>query len=295
MKTLLCSILFSLITVGAAAADTQVDRTISADSDVRIEIDVVTGNIEISVWDRNEVQVTGTIGDDVEELEISGEGGHIEIDVEIPEGRSHRRRDIDVNLEIRVPHGSRLDVETVSAPITVSGVRGRLELGSVSGDVRATGAAAAADLESVSGSIWFSGSGSSVEAESVSGSVHLEGVAGSVEVSAVSGQIEVEAGEVSVAQFESVSGRVDFSGSLSSSARVKVKVHSSNVTLRLPADTSASFDLSTFSGNLHSAFGGTAERTSSYAPGKRMDFSAGGGGARVSIDTFSGNVKIEKQ
>ena len=53
--------------------------------------------------------------------------------------------------------------------------------------------------------------------------------------------------------------------------------------------------ISTFSGNIDSAFGGTVERTSRYAPGKRSEFSTGGGGARVSIESFSGNVELLKK
>jgi len=66
------------------------------------------------------------------------------------------------------------------------------------------------------------------------------------------------------------------------------------VVLTLPDSTSASFEISTFSGNIHSDFGGSVERTSRYTPGKRSEFSTGDGG-RVSVETFSGNVELKKR
>jgi DUF4097 and DUF4098 domain-containing protein YvlB len=294
MRTFNLLALCLLICAGAAWAGETVDRTVAADHDVAIEIENIAGSIKITGWDKNEIKVTGALGDDVEELRIEGSRDHFEIEVEIPEGRSFSKRDIDSDLEIWVPQGSGLDVESVSALISVSGVNSWLELSSVSGNIEATGSITEAELETVSGSIRLSGSNTVVEAESVSGEVDLEGVGRAVDVSTVSGAMMIKGGEVNRASFESVAGRIEFEGSLAQGSRLDAECHSCNVVLALPASTSASFEISTFSGNIDSDFGGSVERTSRYAPGKRSEFSTGDGG-RVSVETFSGNVELKKR
>jgi DUF4097 and DUF4098 domain-containing protein YvlB len=252
--------------------------------------------VRVTGWDKNEVKVTGTLGDDTEGLSTSGEGSHIEIEVEIPDRQHGRgRRDYESTLEIWVPTDSRLDVETVSARIEVSDMTGKLDLESVSGSVGVDGSPSAADVETVSGGITISGSQTRVSAESVSGNIELSGVAERVEVATVSGRIKVEAGQIDRGDFETVSGNITLEGSLGSGASLDLECHSGNVDLLIPADTSASFEVSSFSGEIRNDFGPAAKRTSKYAPGKYLEFVTGSGSADVSIETFSGNVYLKKK
>ena len=57
----------------------------------------------------------------------------------------------------------------------------------------------------------------------------------------MSGTLRVVAdGEISTCDLEAVSGSIGLSGWLGSGANVEIESHSGNVTLTLPADTSAS-------------------------------------------------------
>ena len=64
--------------------------------------------------------------------------------------------------------------------------------------------------------------------------------------------------------------------------------------LSLPANTSARFDAETFSGSIDNELGPDGGRTSQYGPGRRLDFETGDGDGRVSIDTFSGSIQIDR-
>ena len=68
---------------------------------------------------------------------------------------------------------------------------------------------------------------------------------------------------------------------------------SGSVTLLVPASVSADFDISTFSGSIDNDIGPSAERTSKFTPEKELSFSTGGGGATISIESFSGSIKIK--
>ncbi len=292
MKRIQVSIAMLMLLASTAWAGQQVDETRDADADARIDVETISGSIRVTGWDRNQVQVTGTIGDDVEALEISGSGRSISIELDIPDSWGRRRRDVGADLEISVPIGARLSVETVSAEIDAEGLGGAIELGSVSGEVTLSGSPSRADVETVSGDIRVDGDQTSITAESVSGSIELTGVAESVEAASVSGNVEVSATQIERATFESVSGDLEFNGGLAGGARFHAEAHSGNVTLRLPADTSATWEVETFSGNISNDFGPGPKKSGSHGPGQWLKFTTGSGDARITVDSFSGNVRF---
>lgn len=295
MKTPGMLIAIWLVTSVAAWAGESVDRTIVVSDDVSIEIENVAGSVEVEAWDRSEVRIVAELGDDTGGLIIETEGGGIRIEVEVPEHTGRwRGRDIDAMVKVWVPAGASVGVETISAEIEVHGVNGAIDLESVSGSIRADGEPSSAELSTVSGSIELSGNGTSVDAETVSGRVRLEGVAGRLEVSTVSGGIKVNASSIERADFESISGSIEFRGALDKGARLDASSHSGNVELFLPSSTAASFEVETFAGDIRCDFGGEVRRTSRYAPGRELYHSTGSE-AKVTVETFSGNVYVGKE
>ena len=286
-----------LIMASTAWAERPVNETRPVGPDASISIENVAGSLTIVGSDRADVQVTGTLGDDVEELEIESDKEGLSIEVVLPDDNRHRKgeRKIAAKLEIRVPRGVALEIETVSASIDISGVSGQIDVESVSGAVTVDGAVSSVDVESVSGSVSVSGGSGSVDAESVSGQVLLTGVAGDVEAATVSGSIRVEAGAVEDVELESVAGSIYFNGQLGDGG-LDVESHSGNVEVHLPGEISAEFELESFSGRIENAFGTPARRIDRdrHAPGTSAEFRTGMGDAEVSIQTFSGNIVLKE-
>lgn len=295
VRNLTAVLLACAVSTPALWASREVDATLDAAPNATIEIETTSGSIEVRGWDNNQVVVTGRIGDDVESFTAEGGGNRIVIEVEVEQRGRWGGRDIDAHLEIKVPRGARLEIETVSASIEVEEFDGRIEAESVSGGIELSGAPATADLESVSGGIRVRGKNTRTLAETVSGSIRLDGVSDRVEASTVSGRIEVDAGQIERGDLESVSGTVELECSLARGARLDVSSHSGNVTLTLPADVSASFEAETFSGRIDNDFGAQAERASKWTPSKTLEFTTGDGDAEVTLETFSGNLRIQKR
>jgi DUF4097 and DUF4098 domain-containing protein YvlB len=238
------------------ADDRQVNQTMDAEPDGTVSIELVTGSVRFIGWNRNEIQIEGTLAADVEGLEIDISGGHVSIEVELvhrPGGIHHA----DADLEIHVPAGSRIDAESVSADLEVEGIHGAVSIESVNGEIRIRGNVTEADIATVSSNIYVE-----------SGSGLRDG------------------------QFQTVSGSIEFEGALDPSGRFDFEVVSGDVTLRLPGNTSADFDVETFSGDIDNQLGPAAQQTSKYVPSKSLRFSTGSGGARVSIESFSGRVRL---
>ena len=249
------ALLAVLAAIPGGLAATTVDRTLPAAAAVRVSVEIVSGSVRIVTWERDEVRVLGTLGDDVRGLEIEGGAREVEISLDLPRGRGSRR--ISADLEIHVPEGASLEIETVSADIDVAAVTGEVELESVSGDVQVA-------------------SGPS-----------------SIEVSSVSGEISIEGTRpVSRVEVEVVSGNVRLAATPSPGAKIAIEAVSGDAQLVLPATVSARFDLETFSGSISSDFGPSTAASSGILPGKEAEFTTGKGEARISVEVFSGRIRV---
>jgi DUF4097 and DUF4098 domain-containing protein YvlB len=275
-----------------AVAQQRVDQTRPASATGTVEISNVSGSVKVVGWDRAEVAVTGTLGRGTERLEFSGSGERTTVKVVLPHFAHH----VDGSeLEVKIPAGSNLEVETVSADTSVDGVLGNVRAHTVSGGVTVGGKPSGFDAKTVSGDIEITAANAPGRASSVSGGVTLRGVAGDVEARSVSGTLAVRGGETSRAELETTSGDIRFDASLAKDGRLDVKSVSGTVELDLPSTTAADFDVTTFSGDITNQFGPEARRTSEYAPGKELSFSTSGGGARVVVKSFSGSVLLRKR
>jgi len=249
-------VMFAAVTLASAGS---VSKSVSADPSGEVSIELISGNVEIIGWDRDEVEVTGTVGPDVEEVEVESDGGDVSIEVKIVNDDEKRSKDIDADLTVRVPRESTLEVETVSANVSVDETSGTIELESVSGTIKVAGSVREADVASVSG-----------------------------QISVVSDDA-LEDGD-----FETVSGNIEVRASFDSGGDFSFESVSGNITLYLPSGTAADFDVETFSGKIDNDFGAEAKRESEYVPGKTLQFSTGSGGAQIEIESFSGRIEIRE-
>lgn len=273
-------------------ADEQVDRTIDVDPKSEIEIFNTAGSIEVSGWDRSAVQVTGTLGDAVEELILERDGNEVLVRVEAP--RRHRG-DISASLVIRVPEKSSAEISGVSTDIDISGVLGELSLESVSGDIDARGVGADVEAESVSGDIGIQGEGTEgdFEAASVSGDITIVNLSGRVHAESVSGDVDVEGGTFEEVHFETVNGDLTFKGSLASAGELSAESVNGSVDIEfVELVTSARIDIETFNGSIRNCFGPKPQRTSKYSPGLELSFVIGEGDADIEVETLNGSVSL---
>lgn len=283
----------ALLATPAAQAVQNIDRSLPTGATPSVEISNVQGRVTVAAWDQQEVKVTGTIENDETEFEFSGDARHVVIKVRPESNKVHRGKD-DAILDIKVPAGASLDINTVSADIEVQGVRGSQRLEAVSGDVTTAAYSEQLDVRTISGNAVVNGTGGKarVEAESVSGDVTVRGVDGEVQAQSVSGNVKLDLGTATRLKLETVSGNVKASLTLASDARLDAESVSGDVDIRFGKPVNGEFELETFSGDIDSCFGPKPERKSQYAPGTELRFTQGSGGARVSIDTLSGTISI---
>lgn len=289
---LIGSVLAAFLVVCPAMGGTRVFETRPASATGAVEVVNVSGSVTVIGWDREEVEVQGELGKGTERLHFEAGPERTTVRVILPRNcRSCEGSD----LTVRAPRRSALEVDAVSATIVVQDVQGVCNLKSVSGDVQVSGDVRRVEARSVSGEVCLRVIGGCVRARSVSGNVVIDGAKGSVEGSSVSGSIEVKGGTFSRADLSTTSGSIHFDGSLAPGGRVEVKSVSGDITVVLPRDTVADFEATTFSGAIRNGFGYEARRVSRYTTEKELSFSTGSGGARVVLQSFSGNVILQKR
>jgi DUF4097 and DUF4098 domain-containing protein YvlB len=284
-------VLVGLLAVPAGlAAQNKVDQRRAATPDGRVSIENQAGSVKVFGWEKAEVWVTGTVAPDAA-LSLSGADGRTRIQVEV-EGNPMSARS---ELEVHVPAASRVEIESFQAEIAVSGVTGMVKAEAVNGSITQSGAAKEVNLQSVNGAVEAAKAGGRVHVEAVNGTVTVRDATGQLEASTVSGKLVVVGGSFDRASLESVSGGVHFDGNLSKQASLSVETVSGVAELVLPAGIGADFTISTFSGEIVNELGPAAVKKNRFTPQKELSFSAGGGGAQISVETLSGSIQIRKR
>lgn len=267
-------------------------RTMAPDGEVRISN--VAGRVEVVAWDRSEVEVVGTVGEQVERLEFGGGDNYTTIRVVLPSRVRNCHDECDGELRISVPRVARVDADTVSADVTVADAAGPVRVSSVSGEVVLRTRSRDLEASSVSGEVEVVGNGADgrIEARSVSGDVRIQGVSAEVQVESVSGNVDVQRSKLTRLAMKSTSGDVAYAGGIAGSGSFEFQTVSGDVRVALEGPRDATFDISTFSGDIENGFGPKARRTSEYAPGYELRFTEGRGAARVRINSLSGEVEL---
>jgi len=293
MRTLLirCTLALACLAALPALAGTPIDQTRPLDTRGRIEIENLKGRVEVRAWDRQEVKVTGTLGDGVEKFSMDGDRRNLRIEVKYP---SRSGRTEPTVLIVQVPILADLEIETVSADIDVHGIASReLSLESVSGDIAANGAPREARIESVSGDVRLTLNSPDVSVDNVSGELVLQGrLNGEVSLETVSGNVRMDGlGErVRSLSAGTVSGDMDLKTALADGGEIRLESVSGDLLLRLPRDLSAEVSGESFSGDL-SAPDARIQREE-FGPGSSFEARYGAGKGEVRMETFSGDATL---
>lgn len=188
-----------------------------------VRLDLPAGVVTVQTWDepRIDVEVTAKRNDEASHaaaaetrVEASERGGRHEITVRAPKREGGRfgislGRRPEVEVVVRCPEGTDLDLTTHSADLDARGTLGDVGVRSASGDVsvldtgalsfttasgdlRAGSVAETLSVKSASGDIDVQAVGGAATASTVSGDLRIGRAGGTAAVSTVSGDIEVE-------------------------------------------------------------------------------------------------------
>lgn len=288
MRTLLSFCVALLLAPAVAQADTRVDERHGIAAGGRIELSNIAGKVTVRGWDRNDVQLTGSLAEGLQ-LRQEKSANRVRWEVEYP----RRGNSGGATLVLNVPRSVELLLSTVSADQDISGVDlRRLQADTVSGSLRAAGRSGDSVLNTVSGDVTARLQTPRLDVNTVSGRIEAGGgVSGEIGAQTVSGQVGVDAGRIQRLAVETVSGGIDLSASaLAPGGRINVESVSASVNLRLPRTVSAQLSVNSFSGSINSD-AGSVERPR-HGPGSRLDARLGSGDGDIRVQSHSGSVRV---
>jgi DUF4097 and DUF4098 domain-containing protein YvlB len=268
----------------------RVDTTLAFARNGTVTVTATSGDIVVTGWSRDQVHVQGeSEGGDIR-VESSGSGSRMTVDV-----GAGRNRGGDSRFEISVPFGARVIARSHSGDVSVHGTRGQVEASTQSGDIDVDDVTTRLSVNTFSGAVTAGSITGDAVIESISGDVRVSDLRGDVDVSTVSGGIEMRGMTSKVVRAKTTSGDVTYDGLIDAAGKYDMTAHSGDIRLHVQRDASAQISVSTWSGEIDSDFPMTlkpGEHGIGSQKAKRFTFSIGGGAARITADTFNGDIKI---
>jgi len=172
------------LSVSAGAQVTEeFHRTVPLPSNGRVSLGNVNGDVTITGWERNEVQIDAVkkAGNqqklDEAKIEVDAGSDYVRIRTRYPENHTNNNP-ASVNYELHVPRTARLDsIDLVNGSLDVSQVSGEVRSSLVNGSTKIHDLAGRAHLSSVNGTIAATyrtlDNVSDIELKSVNGAVRL--------------------------------------------------------------------------------------------------------------------------
>jgi hypothetical protein len=268
----------------------QIDTTFAFNASGAISIDIAAGELRVTTWTRSEVRINATITRGQISARLSQ--NRIELETELMRGTPGG----PARIELTVPVGVSVSANSHAANVVINGTRGDVRVETASGTVEVNEAAGRTDIEASAAKVTLQRVKGNTSVAVISGSIAISEIEGDLTIETTSAPATVERANLQRLHFESTIGGLDFSGTLATGARHQVETHSGRLSLRFPPTFGATIELETFSGELRPGDVAVTVRSGEGRgrDNERMLFSINGGGARIAVSTFSGDIYLYK-
>lgn len=312
----LVATLMVLMAAPAFADGKAVSESKKVSANERIELEVMRGDVDITVTSKEQFSIKGTLDEEAEGYEFTSTGGVTRFEVKMPRrlynnGYSEDKR--GSRLTVEVPQGARLSFEGVSTSVKAKGVQGGADITTVNGSIDASELAGKVSLQTVNGNIESrniqghlklatvngeikdQSAGASLEMESVNGELQSVSSAKDVEVSTVNGEVNLALTGSERVEFSTVNGQIDISLKGSKAPRISGSSVSGALVLTLPDLDSARISVeASAGGDIENKLTNDKVEEAKYGPMRNLDTTLGDGDGRIELETVSGEVVLKR-
>lgn len=262
----------------------RIDTTFAFDRRGTLVIVAGGGEVDVTAWDRPQIRVRAR--SERSALRLDATSTRVSLDIA-------RQRGGDTRFEITVPVGVRVSARSTNGDIVIAGTKGAVEARTQNGDLSVSDVGEVVDLNTYSGDVTARGIVGNIEITTLSGEVMLSDVKGDVDATSVSGDLDLRNVTAKYVRVKSTSGDITFDGAVDNAGRYELGTHSGSVYFTMPQGTGALMTVATYSGSIDSDFPITLKPGEhGIGSSKRFTFEIGKGDARVSAESFSGDITI---
>jgi DUF4097 and DUF4098 domain-containing protein YvlB len=230
--------------------DEKTERTMASDPSVTVTLCVMAGQITVRGWEKDEVRARSADAEEIEFKRIDAAPGETKparkIDVFIKDGSEEGRARGDcqasADVELDVPKGATVQVQTRDGNISITGIEAAYA-GSQNGDICIENVSQRIEAGSIGGGISLKDSSGRVNLSSAGGGIDVTNVKpltgeDDIEVTSVSGDIQFDSVGHSKLAARSVTGNINLAGPLSHGGNYGFNTTSGDITLSLPSEAS---------------------------------------------------------
>jgi Putative adhesin len=262
----------------------------------RLTIENFNGSVEISTWDQQTVDISGTkygptaqAAEDLR-IEIDHPGDSVSIRAVRP---SERRNNLGARFAIKVPRGTLLDrITTSNGGIRIADGIGPSRLRTSNGTISVQGLHGALDAQTSNGAVELTGVEGDVMAHTSNGRIHADRVLGNFEAVTSNSSIRAEITRAnSPIHVESSNGPIELA--LPEGLGYSLRAHTTNssITLRLPESLNAHVIAHTSNSSITTDFPASMQGEISK---RDMDAVIGAGGPMIDLSTSNGPIRLAK-
>ena len=283
----------------------QFERTVAADPRAVVSACVVSGNLTVRGWDRNEVRARVTDAFQVDLTRIDQGKTQSATELALTGKGSRHTRSASCppvgNVELDVPRGATVKLQSTNGAISVSDVA-RVDSNSQAGSTEVIKAHGETSLSTIGGEISVRDSTGSFKLHTVGGSIDARDLrpanpADAFDADTIGGEITLNRIQHARLKVNTVSGEVDYTGPVLRGGEYSFQSISGHLRLSLPPNSSFRV-----SGTLGRAGGFTNDfapkdtlNGSNRGPTRQLNQTVGRGDASIVLSFFSGSIQIKKR
>lgn len=194
-------------------------------------------------------------------------------------------------FDITVPRGLALEITGVSLPVSIAGAAGDVSVSTAEGDIELEGGSGNVALNAVDGMVSVRSANGNIAVNAVDGDVTIGGSAGAIAVTAVDGTVLLESIDSENVSVNAVDGDISYEGTIADGGRYVLSTHDGDLYVSIPDGANARISVDTFSGELDTDF--PVELEGDFGK-KRMSFTVGSGKALVELSAFDGTISLKQ-
>lgn len=224
-------------------------------------------------------------GDDTVRLEERRRRSRLEVD---REGDQLELRTVSDRLELEIPEGIRVEIETRSGNVRLDAAPSQVGIRTTSGDLRLEGRTDIVEIDTISGDLEMDMAAKLLRITTVSGDIEVDASVDEIIARTTSGDVEIIVSDLPKRlELKTVSGDVEMKGDLPKDALHRATSMSGELGLTCTNSQGFRLQARTFSGSIRAPGGPQVKRGTLR---RVID----GGGADLRFESFSGRIRVER-
>jgi DUF4097 and DUF4098 domain-containing protein YvlB len=295
MISVICMLFLSVL---PSASPDEWNKSFKVERTAKLRVNTSDANIRVTACDCStiEARVTTqgwTIGGDGINITDRQTGDQVEIEVRFPRQTfqiNWRNRRVD--MEIRVPRESDLDLHTGDGNVDVQGIRGSILLRSGDGNIKLSELQGTMKADTGDGNMDMRGVRGDLSLHTGDGNIDVTGFDGSLRAETGDGTVRVN-GRFDILDLKTGDGGIDAKAAEGSKLDANWRLHTGDgrLTLRIPGTIAADVQLETNDGSIDFDMPVTV---SSRQGMREVHGQINGGGKLLSLKTGDGSIRLEK-